>query len=552
MRYGFAIDHRKCIGCHACTVACKTEHDVPLGQFRTWVKYTERGEFPHARRFFNVLRCNHCTNPPCVTICPTSALIKRADGIVDFNGDACIGCKACMQACPYDALYIDARTNTAAKCNFCAHRVEVGLAPACVIVCPEQAIIAGDLDDPASELRQLLNREPAEVRKPEQGTGPNVYYIGADSASLSPASIERGQTYLWSEPQDEHGASLRPQPSDTLVPVARIAPPAPRPGTPVIEPYAPPAARAARGPRADTSTSRDLVPLARVTYDVHHPIPWGWRVALYLWTKGIAAGALLVPALFAGLGLGVGGRTLGMAGGVLALMLNALTVYLLVIDLKRPERFLYILIRPNMRSWLARGAYVLVAHGGLSFMWLVGSVTHHDVLLHAIAWPAVIAGVLAACYTAFLFGQAEGRDLWQSPLLFWHLLAQAVIAGCASLMLVAVLQHADPWILGALAKLLAGALAVQALVLLGEVFGKSPTQEAALAHDLMVHGTYAAHFWVGVISAGTVMPFAILIASRASTGGAPAACALASVLVLSMLLLYEFVFIRAGQEVPLS
>ncbi len=107
MRYGFAIDHRKCIGCHACTVACKTEHGVPVGQFRTWVKYTERGEFPHARRFFNVLRCNHCTNPPCVTICPTAALTKRADGIVDFNGDACVGCKACMQACPYDALYID-------------------------------------------------------------------------------------------------------------------------------------------------------------------------------------------------------------------------------------------------------------------------------------------------------------------------------------------------------------------------------------------------------------------------------------------------------------
>ena len=199
MRYGFAIDHRKCIGCHACTVACKTEHEVPLGSFRTWVKYVERGSFPNTRRFFTVLRCNHCTDAPCVPICPTVALFKRNDGIVDFDKDRCIGCKSCMQACPYDAIYIDPNTNTAAKCNFCAHRVEVGLEPACVIVCPERAIIAGDVDDPKSEIARLVGREQVEVRKPEQGTGPNVYYIGADSASLTPTAIARGQDYLWSQ-----------------------------------------------------------------------------------------------------------------------------------------------------------------------------------------------------------------------------------------------------------------------------------------------------------------------------------------------------------------
>jgi Fe-S-cluster-containing dehydrogenase component len=152
LRYGFVIDQNRCIGCHACTVACKEEHNVAVGVFRTWVKYIEKGSFPDVSRHFAVLRCNHCDNAPCVEICPTSALFRRPDGIVDFDNMRCIGCKSCMQACPYDALYIDPKTSTAAKCNYCAHRVETGLEPACVIVCPTQAIIAGDLDQPSSRI----------------------------------------------------------------------------------------------------------------------------------------------------------------------------------------------------------------------------------------------------------------------------------------------------------------------------------------------------------------------------------------------------------------
>jgi Fe-S-cluster-containing dehydrogenase component len=136
MRYGFALDQRTCIGCHACTVACKTEHQVPVGQFRTWVKYVDKGTYPSSTREFGVMRCNHCTDAPCIQICPTGALFKRPDGIVDFDNEACIGCKSCMQACPYDAIYIDEDTHTAAKCNMCAHRIDQGLEPACVVVCP--------------------------------------------------------------------------------------------------------------------------------------------------------------------------------------------------------------------------------------------------------------------------------------------------------------------------------------------------------------------------------------------------------------------------------
>src|SRR5499433_2617237 len=201
MRYGFVIDQRKCIGCHACTVACKEENQVALGVNRTWVKYIEKGTFPDTRRYFSVMRCNHCDNAPCVAICPTVALYRRSDGIVDFNGDRCIGCKSCMQACPYDALYINPNTNTAEKCNFCAHRIESRLEPACVIVCPVQAIIAGDLDDPASHISHLIASEQTLVRKPEAGTLPKLFYIDADQAALTPTEQTHAGGYLWSELQ---------------------------------------------------------------------------------------------------------------------------------------------------------------------------------------------------------------------------------------------------------------------------------------------------------------------------------------------------------------
>src|ERR1700677_2858569 len=196
MRYGFVIDQDRCIGCHACTVACKEEHQVPVGVFRTWVKHIEKGEFPHASRHFGIMRCNHCDDSPCTEICPTSALYRRADGIVDFDNRRCIGCKACMQACPYVALYIDPNNNTAAKCNFCAHRVEMNLEPACVIVCPTQAILAGDLDNPASNVSRTVATKKISVRKPQKGTQPKLFYVGIEGDLLEPTRISRKDTYF--------------------------------------------------------------------------------------------------------------------------------------------------------------------------------------------------------------------------------------------------------------------------------------------------------------------------------------------------------------------
>ena len=155
VQWGKVIDQTRCIGCHACSTACKSENAVPLGVNRTYVKYVDIGQFPAARRAFQVTRCNQCDHPPCVTACPTSAMFRRRDGIVDFDKEICIGCKACIAACPYDAIFINPEDHSAEKCNFCAHRIEVGLEPACVTVCPTEAILIGNLRDPESRVAKF-------------------------------------------------------------------------------------------------------------------------------------------------------------------------------------------------------------------------------------------------------------------------------------------------------------------------------------------------------------------------------------------------------------
>ena len=120
---------------------------------------------------------------------------------MDFDSERCIGCKSCMQACPYDALYIDPNKNTAAKCNFDASRVEMGYKPACEVVCPTQAIISGDLDDPASAVSRIVATQKVSVRKPEKGTRPKLFYVGVDGDLLQPTMMQSQPAHFWSEKQ---------------------------------------------------------------------------------------------------------------------------------------------------------------------------------------------------------------------------------------------------------------------------------------------------------------------------------------------------------------
>lgn len=181
IQYAMLIDTRRCIGCHACTVACKAEYNTPLGNNRSWVEYVEKGDYPNVSRNFLPRLCNHCSDPSCVWVCPTGATYKREeDGIVVVDPDICIGCKYCVQACPYDARFINEVTGAADKCDFCVHLVSQGLKPACVETCIGKARIFGDINDPTSEISQMVANNPVSVLRPDQGTEPNVYYIAAD------------------------------------------------------------------------------------------------------------------------------------------------------------------------------------------------------------------------------------------------------------------------------------------------------------------------------------------------------------------------------------
>lgn len=198
-RYGMVIDTNRCVGCDACTLACKVQNGTPPGVLLARVLEKEEGKYPNVKRTYLPVLCFHCQDPLCVKACPSKALSKRPDGIVVVDKDRCCGVKACMAACPYDALhfyenhrgyfgetltpieqyyYRRHRPGTVLKCDFCSERVAQGMVPACVEACPVSCRYFGDLEDPKSQVSQLVKKEARQVL-PEAGTNPSVFYLFA-------------------------------------------------------------------------------------------------------------------------------------------------------------------------------------------------------------------------------------------------------------------------------------------------------------------------------------------------------------------------------------
>ena len=521
VQWAKVIDHTRCIGCHACTTACKSENLVPLSVTRTYVKHVDVGVFPQARRAHQVTRCNQCAHAPCATACPTAAMFKRRDGIVDFDKSICIGCKACMAACPYDAIFINPEDHSAEKCNFCAHRIDVGLEPACVVICPTQAILVGNMDDPDSYVAQIVNREAVSVRRPEKETLPKLFYKGAHQATLDPLAARRpeGGLFMWSEQQSG---------VDQVV---------------------------SGNPNYNNSSAAALL-----SYDVAHSIPWDWRVSLYTWTKGIASGVYLVAAVLVLLGFLSPVRatwlwaTPVVSGGFLAL-----TGGLLLWDLEHPARFYMIFTRPQWRSWLVKGAFiiagyslVLALHFGAS---LAGS-TSVQIWLTIAGIPLSVA---TAVYTAYLFAQAKARDMWQNPLLPPHLLFQSVLLGTAVLVVLAILFRGYMTPDGMFVSVprdvywstvtLAVTSLVHLLMVWGEVSLTHPTSHARLAIWEMVKGRYKKEFWTGTIFSFVGGLLTLLVIFEFFPTSFVAAGA---VFALVGMLLFEDAYVQAGQSVPLA
>ena len=202
-QYGMVIDLEKCIGCHACAIACKAEWEVPADEGRNWLKRLGPSDTPHglASTYYPGL-CNHCDQPACVEVCPADPVERTFtdpatgkqktmevaatwkdpfDGTVQIDKDRCLGCGACADACPYEARYVNpnqGEDGKADKCTFCVERLAVNLEPACVQTCLAGARIFGDLNDPKSEVTKYVKKGAIKMESSAVQIGPNVRYYG--------------------------------------------------------------------------------------------------------------------------------------------------------------------------------------------------------------------------------------------------------------------------------------------------------------------------------------------------------------------------------------
>jgi formate-dependent nitrite reductase membrane component NrfD len=294
--------------------------------------------------------------------------------------------------------------------------------------------------------------------------------------------------------------------------------------------------------------------MVQVGYNAQHKIPWHWPVPAYLVTKGIGAGLFMLLSLGIGLNLFPADGLTNVVGGAAALLFIGLTTGFLVYDLERPERFLYILARPQWKSWLARGAVLLIGFtlvGGLWWLYELGAWLYgYDVpwLRAAFLWAGLPLALGTAVYTAFLFAQAEGRDLWQSPLLPFHLVVQAFMAGSGALLILDLFTPIPGAISEMAILVLVTALIIDLFVtLVGEFSIPHASEVAARAAHEISNGRYKDLFWLGSIGLGHIVPLLILL-----LGGTEIFAALAGLTAVIGLYCYEYAFVMAPQEIQNS
>jgi formate-dependent nitrite reductase membrane component NrfD len=370
----------------------------------------------------------------------------------------------------------------------------------------------------------LLARETVSVRKPEKGTDPKLFYIDGDRVSLEPTAANPGSEYMWSSQSSGVGhfvnfAEDKIRSNDSNSPSQRLY---------QIEP---------NGNKENGKGRR--------VYDAPRKgVLWGWEVAAYVWTKAIAAGAFVVP-IISGYFVEIPFQ-MKQLGAWIAIIFLAITGVILIKHLVRPERFLYVLLRPQWRSWLTRGAYIITGYGAMLTAWIIANYFSRDDFLRFIEPVGIVFGLLAAVYTAFLFAQAKGRDFWQSPMLGLHMMIHSLIAGL-SVFLIAGLWLKVNLGLGPVFSFLTMFMLVISLVTLTiELTTTHSTEDAHSVVKMITSGRFSYQFWLGMILVGNLVPLLLLITGQ--TGSA----ALAGLLILIGLFIGERIWVRAPQLIPLS
>lgn len=439
-----------------------------------------------------------------------------------------------MQACPYDALYIDPQTHTAAKCNYCAHRIDVGLEPACVNVCPTQAIVSGDLDDPNSKIATLKREQHVTARQTEKGTQPALFYIDGQPESLDPMATRPNDQFMWSGQVSgvghfsDHGKEDQEHALDRLGRLLSFGESSDKLSS------------------LETNKAKEITkamtPEPKRAYDAPQKgILWGWQVSGYLWTKAISAGVIMVMLLGKLLSLVDVSTALENIVVGISLLFLAITGALLVWDLDKPSRFLYVLLRPQWKSWLVRGAYIITVFSGLLVMF---GVLQSSAVRFAIGWPLLIFALLTAVYTAWLFNQAKGRDAWQNPSLSFHMAIHSLIAG-ASFLAISTFASGDEWC-SFLIRILVSSIVLNIIVTAIDFMGTHHSPAAKLVADATLNGRYKNLFWYGFVCAGTLVPLLLLLLTPASW------LPLSGILLLFGVFASQHILVRAPQQIPLS
>jgi formate-dependent nitrite reductase membrane component NrfD len=361
------------------------------------------------------------------------------------------------------------------------------------------------MNDQNSYVAQIINRDTVAVRRPEKETLPKLFYKGAHQATLDPLAARRpeGGLFMWSEQQEGAGYVT------------------------------------SGNPNYSNSSAAALL-----SYDVAHSIPWDWRVSLYTWTKGIASGVYLIACLLVWLGvLNVNNSIWLWATPIISGAFLALTGALLLWDLEHPERFFLIFTKPQWRSWLVKGAFIIAGYTLVLLLHFIASWVGSKSFQSWLMIAGIPLSLLTAIYTAYLFAQAKARDMWQNPLLPPHLVFQAALLGSSVLLPFAGTASV------VLLWLLAITSAVHLLMVWGEVSLTHPTAHARLAIWEMVRGRYKNDFWMGTILSfiGGLLPLLAalgVVGPPIGIGGAPFA--------LIGLMLFENAYVQAAQSVPLA